>query len=522
MTPRASPILPRRYLSIWLPHLAADCWRASARQPAIAAADPPLVFTERHANAVRLSALSVAAEALGLQPGLTLADARARVPELVAIERDHAAEARMLARLVAGARRYSPAVAPEPPDGLVLDIAGCTHAFGGEAGLVRDLACRLAEGGIEARIAGGDTPESARARARFARTPGCDLHHLPVAALEAAPEVTVALRRAGLKTIGDLARRPSALLSARFGDLALRLHRLLGEEDRRISPARPPAPVFALRRFAEPIARTDDALACLDELMREAGTTLLERHEGGRRFEARLFRSDGKVAQVAVETGAPTRDAGVLIRLLRERIDALADPIDPGFGFDLIRLDVVRTEPLAPTQAALDAGAEAGEPLAALIDRLAARLGAQRIVRAQPLDSHLPECASMATTPAQEPCWPAPLPGEPPLRPIQLLDPPQRVADVTYGLPEGPPRRFTWAGRPHEIARWEGPERIAPEWWRRPGIPRAPDPETPHGPLTRDYYRVEDAAGHRFWLFRHGLQGRERTTPDWYLHGLFA
>ena len=483
---------------------------------------PIVVFTERHANAARLTALSAEAQALGLVLGLTLADARARMPGLVAIERDHAAEARMLDRLVAGARRYTPAVAPEPHDGLVLDIAGCTHPYGGEAGLARDFARRLATHGIEARMACGDTPEAARARARFAHTPRCDLHDLPVAALEAAPEVTLALRRAGLKTIGDLARRPSAMLTARFGDLALRLHRLLGEEDRRISPKRPHAPVFALRRFAEPIGRVDDALACLDDLMRETGVTLLERHEGGRRFEARLFRSDGKVAHVAIETGMPTRDPAILVRLLRERIDALADPLDPGFGFDLIRLDVTVTEPLAPTQTALEAGAPPGEPLAALIDRLAARLGTQRIVRAAPLDSHIPECASTPAAPAGTHAWPAPPEGEPPLRPLQLFDPPQRVADLIYGLPDGPPRRFTWRGRRHEVARWEGPERIAPEWWRRPGAPRAPDPGKARAGLTRDYYRVEDAAGYRFWLFRHGLQGREKAAPDWYVHGLFA
>lgn len=463
----------------------------------------------REGNAIRLSALSPAALATGLTAGLTLADARARVADLRAIECDAEAEARLLARIVAQCGRYTPMAGPESPDGAILDITGCTHAYRGESGLAADLSRRLEAMGITHRIGTGDTPEAARARSRFGDVD--DLRLLPVEALEGTREVTVALRRAGLKTIGDLACRPRAMLAARFGDLALRLTRLLGEEDRRITPDRPLSSVSALRRFAEPIARVEYALTVLEDLLAEAGTILRERHQGGRRFVARFFRTDGAVPGLAVETGRPVCDPALVLRLFRERLDALSDPIDPGFGFDCVRLDVAGTEPLAAVQDGLDQQGHEAEPLAELVDRLVARLGTASVRRAISIDSHIPECAAATAAPQASPAWPSPIEGEPPLRPLVLLDPPQPV-DVLHGLPEGPPRRFHWKRRAHDIARWEGPERIAAEWWRR----------RDGAGLTRDYYRVEDDAGHRFWLFRHGLSGERNAAPDWYLHGLFA
>nr|WP_294391693.1 DNA polymerase Y family protein [uncultured Sphingomonas sp.] len=488
--------------------LAEDCWRWADPNPPAA----PVAFTERQANAVRLTALSRAALALGLSPGLTLADARARVPELVAVARDHAAEAQMVARVVMLAGRYTPMAQGEPPDGAILDITGCIHRYGSEEDLADDLAARLEDGGVTARLARGDTPEQARALARFASPARPGLHDLSVEALEADPAVTLALRRAGLKTIGALAARPRRMLAARFGDLPLRLARLLGEQDRRISPERALPPISAVRRFAEPIARVDDALACLEELAGEAADTLLQRHQGGRRFRARLFRSDGKVAAVDVATGQPTRDPALLIRLFRERVEALADPIDPGFGFDLIRLDVGQVEALAARQEDYTASPHQEEDLAELVDRLSARLGPRRIHRLSPENRHIPECAVSACAPSILPGWDVPHDGEPPLRPLRLLDPPQPVSAVMSEVPDGPPMRFTWRGRVHGITRWEGPERIAPEWWRR----------RDRGGRPRDYYRVEDDGGHRFWLFRHGLHDPEGPDTGWYIHGLFA
>jgi protein ImuB len=176
---------------------------------------------------------------------------------------------------------------------------------------------------------------------------------------------------------------------------------------------------------------------------------------------------------------------------------------------------VATLEPLAPAQLELEGGALSDEGLGALVDRLTARLGRGRVRRLAPRDSHQPEQAAFsfpAAEPRATPPWPTPAPGEPPLRPLSLFDPPEPV-EVIAEVPDGPPRRFRWRGRAHDVALSEGPERIAAPWWL--GDPDAPPP-------PRDYYRVEDMAGRRFWLFRHGLYGAATAPPRWWMHGLFA
>jgi protein ImuB len=479
----------------------------------------PVVFVERAGNAVRLASLDATAAAMGLVPGLTLADARARVPELEVFETDAHADLDWLEKLADSCARYTPSVAVDPPQGLVLDIAGCTHAFDGERRLAADVEARMARRGVVARHAFGDSPDAARALARFAGAPAPDeqraLKRLPVAALGLDADATEALVRAGLKTVGDVAQRPLAGIAARFGgEAATMVRRLFGQAESPLIPRRVEAPITVERRFAEPIARTEHVLAVLAELTAEAGERLERRHEGGRRFEARLFRADGLVQRLRVETGRPTRDPAMLGRLFRERIDALADPLDPGFGYDMIRLDIVAAERIDASQLKLEGGETSMPEVDALVDRLATRLGRNRVRRFGPRDSHIPEQAELmlsATDAAPPGDWPMPEAGEPPLRPIYLFDPPQRIDAVLSEVPDGPPMRFRWRRDLHEVARSEGPERIAGEWWRRH------DGVIP----TRDYYRVEDRRGRRFWIFRHGLYD-EVDTPRWYVHGLFA
>jgi protein ImuB len=519
---------PRLYCAIHLPLLSADRWLREAGP----GGDPliPRVFTEKQKSAMRIAAANEVARDLGLAIGMTLADARARVPDVQAIPHDPAADAALLAQLAEGCDRYTPSVARDAPDGLILDITGCTHIWGGQAALIAEIAGWLAHQGMTARIALAATPDRARALARHGgeqvavnrRPPPGAVNEerapftpaLPVAALGLPADAETALRRAGLHTIDDLADRPRRPLAARFGaEATTRLARVLGEEDVRIVPLRP-VPAFTLtHRFAEPVARTDHVLAAIAALAEDMAEALREHHAGGRRFTVSLFRSDGAVQRLSIATGGPARDPALVMRLFRERIDALADPLDPGFGYDLIRFDVPETEPLAPQQTGF--AGEAGDTgLAALFDRLGVRLGPARVRRLALGDSHIPECAGFSV-PAQTPLLPFPPvpvePGEPPRRPLHLFDPPQRI-EVIAEVPDGPPRRFRWRRALHEVVAHEGPERIAAEWWTR---------KDGRG-LTRDYYRVEDAEGHRFWLFRHGLYGAEQAAPGWYLHGAFA
>src|SRR3546814_806010 len=258
-----------------------------------------------------------------------------------------------LERLLDGCIRYTPTVALDAPDGLTLDITGCAHLFGGEGSLIKDIELRMARLGMTLRHATALSPDAAQALARFQTAPAADetwaVRRLPVAALRLEMESERALCRAGLKTVGEVASRPMEIIAARFGEeAATALRRLTGEAESALIPRRAAPPLFVERRFAEPVAKTEYALQILEELSRQIVLQLQERKQGGRRFEAMFFRTDGLMRRLRIETGLPMRDAKAMIRLFRERLDSLNDPLDPGFGFDLVRLCVPRTEPLAP------------------------------------------------------------------------------------------------------------------------------------------------------------------------------
>ncbi len=472
---------------------------------------------------------------MGLRPGQPLADARALVPELTVAMADADVAAAALTRLADAAEAFTPAVASDAAiPALLLDIAGATHfwasaddapdaaAAAAEARLAAAAIRRIGALGFTARAGLAATPDAAAACAIY----GCDaadIGLLPVAALRLDADSEAGLARAGLRTVGAVAARPRGALAARFGAaLVDRIDRLLGRVDARITPRRRAPPITAARNFAQPIAHLDTVRLVLAELLGDLARQLAARGRGGRRFAVRFDRSDGAQRHIAIDTAAATRDGALIARLLDEHLDGLADPLDPGFGFDAMLAAAVRHEPLADDQLTLMGGTEHGAAqqaaMAELIDRLGARWGPQMVKRLAPHASHIPEQAALllpvtSAAPAPAADWPQPEAGEPPLRPFHLFDPPQLV-EVIAEVPDGPPRQFRWRRRLHHIRRHDGPERIAPEWWRRP--PGQPQPP------TRDYYRVEDASGRRFWMFRHGLYGSERANPRWYIHGLFA
>ncbi|MEH6789911.1 Y-family DNA polymerase [Parasphingorhabdus sp.] len=479
----------------------------------------PFALTTKIRGAMVIMAADRQAVALGLGPGMKLADARARVPDLLTFDHDSLADANLLSRLAEACERYTPMVAVEPPDALILDISGAAHFHASEEALAQDAEDRLdAVGhGISWALAG--TPDAALALARHGLKEGAEAQ-LPVAALAMDDKIHQALERAGLYRIGDLAERPRANLAARFGmQLTVRLDRILGLEDRPIDPLRRIGNIVTERRFAEPLTHIDAALACLSELFAEAAERLNERGQGARMIRMLLFRCDGDIARLGLETGAPTRDAALFQRLLRERIAALNDALNPGFGYDLIRLSIAAAEPLAPQQLRLAGGEDRQGDEVALVSQLSTRLGRERVQKFVAADSHIPEQGLLALPALNAPApvaWQMQRCGEPPVRPLHMFDPPQRV-QVIAEVPDGPPHRFTWRRKTHQVIRYEGPERIASEWWQRK------DGQQPgNGGLTRDYYRVEDARGRRYWLFRHGLYGEEKANPDWYVHGLFA
>lgn len=473
-------------------------------------------------NALRLSALDRKATAQGLSIGQPLANARAVLPELKVMAANDGADHKLLERIADWCDRFTPFVALEPPRALLLDVTGATHLFGGETALLDRILRTLRKQGFAVRGALAGTAMAARACARhrdgMVVAPGEEMKittPLPVEALFLDPVTTHAFRRAGLKTIGQVAHRGRRELTARFGAaMVFTLETALGKAGKPISP-RTPLPDYSVERnFAEPVATEDVIRATLVSLAGTLAETLEQRGEGARRLEAAFFRADGAVMRIVVETGSPTREPAIIERLFREKLDALADPLDPGFGFDLIRLSASRTQACETALADFNADLNAEREIRFLVDRLSARFGAHRVLAFQPNDTHIPEAAGLAV-PAQElresrRAWEPRRKGEVPRRPLRLLAKPEEVEAIAT-VPAGPPRRFRWRRVQHDVVLSEGPERIAMEWWRHV----TPQP-------TRDYFRVEDANGNRFWLYRDGLYTRETGNPRWYLHGVFA
>ncbi|MEQ8445463.1 MAG: DNA polymerase Y family protein [Pelagibacterium sp.] len=512
---------PRRYLALWLPLIVTDRLVRLAIQDGRKQGEHPLVVVARKGNILALVGADANARRQGLRPGLAFADAKARVPQLEVAEHDETADADLLERLADWCDRYSPLVAVEPPDGIVCDITGVSHLFGGEAGLVADMENRLRAQGFATRIAIAGTARAARALARFGRggivPVGAEAHSLaglPVEALEAGEKTTTGLRRAGLTSIADLAARPRKPLAARFGDqMTAILAQILGEIDRPITPRRPLPDFVAEQRFADPIGLMDDIVFALTTLSQNLCKSLDRHGQGGRCFEAAFFRADGKVTRIELLSGQPLKEAGVLTRLLEMRLEALVDPLDPGFGFDMIRLSVLAGDDMAAIQSGLDGKAMASGEVRDLIDRLSARFGAGSVQRFVANDSHLPERAARAIPAISDESpsgvWRQMGPFGVPARPLFLFYPAPTI-EVIAEVPHGPPRRFQWRRAWFDIVKAEGPERISPEWWRKTSDTRA-----------RDYFRIEDTAGRRFWVFRYGFYGIGTEPVRWYLHGVF-
>ncbi len=365
----------------------------------------------KQAGAQRLAAVDARAQALGLGPGLSLADARARHPTLVAVPAEPAAEAALLAAVADWCRRFTPLAALDAPDGVMLDVTGATHLFGGEAALMAEAERRLARQGFAVQAALAPTPEAAWALARFGTRrllpDGLDeralarlVAGLPLAALRLAPESVAALAQAGLRTLGDILHRPRAPLTARFGKaLFARLDALLGRTASAITPRFEAPAYLAERRFAEGILREEDVAATVLSLAHDLAAMLARHGEGARELDVSLFRVDGLVRHIGAGTSRPLRDPAAIARLFRERLAAPdEDEIDAGFGFDVVRLAALRVERLDPAQARLLDETEVGD-VAGLLDRLGARLGPWRVATFAEVESHVPE-AAVRTVPA--------------------------------------------------------------------------------------------------------------------------
>ena len=530
----------KRMISLWLTHFATD--RLSLSFSPAQRSNPLATVTAIHGGQ-RIAAANPAAQAAGITPGISLADARALFPALKVRQAAPNADIKALDKLSEACERYTPWTALDPlggflgsrflggdSGGLWLDITGCTHLYSSEKTLLQDLLKRLETAGYRARVGLADTPGAAWALARFGddviniAPPGSHKKHLaflPVAGLRLDGATVEGLANMRFRRIGDLYTMPRGPLASRFGDQVLRrLDQATGAQGEPISPRRPPPAFIARRTFAESIGRAEDITAVLEILLAELCRDLGDNNQGTRQLVLTVYRVDNSFTRIPIGVSRPARDPAHLMRLFR---DKLTD-IDPGFGIKVMVLAATEINPLNARQIATEgnAGQENTENAAQLVDRLTGRLGAGLVTRLKPVASHLPERASRETpainTTKETGEWSdlQTIPERRQIRPIQLLSQPQPI-DVMAPVPDGPPVMFRWRQRQHKVQRAEGPERIAPEWWRTEGRP----PNHPVAQEARDYYRLEDPDGQRFWVYREGLY-RPNKQPSWYLHGFFA
>ncbi|MDC0736652.1 DNA polymerase Y family protein [Cognatishimia sp. SS12] len=488
--------IQRRVVSLWFPRLASD--RVLRLRPV----EGPFAVTLKHQNVNRIYCLNIAALKAGLHPGMSYADARAFCPDLQSCVAAPDHDLRFLQTLRRWATGYCPWVGLEGADGLILDVTGSAHLFGGEAAMLSDIHNRLMRRGISVQIGLADTRGAAWALAHY--NPGIapygraleTVKTLPVAALRIDEKMSIALQRLGLRSIGDLAGAERAPLARRFGlELLLRLDQALGAQPEEISPQAEP-PHYAVRMtLPEPIGLLSDVMAGIERLLHQLCRKLERQEMGARKLCVTLRRVDQDHQQVELRLARPLRDAKRILPLFERGLAG----VDAGFGFDMLRLEATQAEAVAVQQISHVSGA-GKDQLDDLITRLGTRIGLENIQRFLPADSHIPE-RSFTIAPA---AYSAPAHGWSVVQPRPIcLFPPEPIA----GTGATPPARFRWRRMFLTVGRAIGPERIAPEWWLE-------DDNWRSG--LRDYWRVETTQGRRLWLFF------TPQNPGWFVQGEFA
>jgi protein ImuB len=515
----------RRIVSVWFPLWQIERLRRAA--PAAAPDDTALALVESGSHGIRITAVNAKAAADGVRVGQALADARAALPALASRPAEPHCDRAALLKLARWCGRYGPNRNVDGPDGIWIDITGVAHLYGGEERLLEDLSSRLSDFGLTARVGLSDTLGAAHALARFAVPPALALSGeaeariapLPVEALRLTPETASLLKRLGLRRIGQLYRLPRAALQRRFRSSAIaeavlaRLDQALGAKSEPCRPLTEPPALFVQRSWPDPLISAETLEAETAQLATELCAVLDARGLGARRICLSLYRADGTVADVSTGMSFPCREPEHLMALLKEKLGAL----DVGFGVDVLVLAAEHVERKDVHQTVLGHhlnGSVHADP-ALLVDRLTNRLGSARVSRLNARASHIPERAEVRT-PALSECFrkkeatPSRRSGPP--RPPFLLTAPEPIR-VIADIPEGPPARFTWRRVDHRVVRAQGPERLAPEWWREIKTEKS---------RTRDYYRIEDEGGAGYWVFREGFYDRDEAPPRWFVHGLFG
>ncbi|HKZ38359.1 MAG TPA: DNA polymerase Y family protein [Chryseolinea sp.] len=498
--------MEKRFVSIWFRHLTTD-WFA-LNQPQLR--EMPFVLRAPSHGRMIVTAANAAAQALGIDCGMALADSRAIMPELHVSDDKPDLVDKLLKRLAEWCIRFTPSVAVDLPDGLLLDATGCAHLWGGDLSYLEEIVKKLTARGYDVRAAIADTIGASWAIARFGKgslvipsgTHIEALHSLPPEALRLEMDTVERLHKLGLHRINQFMGMPRSSLRRRFGQHFLdQLDFALGREKEIIEPVQPVEPYQERLPCLDPIVTAAGIEIALDRLLKILCHRLQQEQKGLRQAVFKGYRVDGKVEQVNIGTNRPSHNVTHLFKLFEIKLQT----IEPALGIELFVLEAPKVEDYYPFQEKLweQSGGLEDERLSELLDRLGSKTGVQAI-RYLPDEHYWPERSFKTASSLQEKLTTAWRSDK--LRPLQLLSKPERI-EVTAPIPDYPPMLFQHKGKLHRIIKADGPERIEQEWWLQQG-------------QHRDYYRVEDEEGHRYWLFRLGHYDDKRF--QWFLHGFFA
>lgn len=471
---------------------------------------------ERKGSKRTIVAVDRAALKVGLRVGMAASKAQAMIAGLHMLDADAAGDAAAVQRLALWMlRQYTPIVAMDLPDGIVMDTEGADHLRGGEGPMLTGLVNAFRAHGLQARAAVADTWGAAHAVARTSSqevtivpmggTPQAVLG-LPLSSLRLAGHTVNGLRALGFNTVGELSATPRAPLALRFGsEVGQRLDQMFGRMAEPVEPLRPPELAEVSRFFAEPIGAAETIAKYVTRLVEALCLELVARGIGLRRADLLIHRVDNTLQAVRAGTAKPSRDVGRLTKLLVSQIEK----IDPGFGIERLSLAATMVEPLEEKQAVSSLVEETVADVTPLLDILGNRAG-QRLYRLSPVASDVPERNIQRVRPTAEEIgatwvmkWP---------RPSRMLLHSEQI-EVIALTPDHPPASITWRGKRRRIKRGDGPERVFGEWWTRDAEMEA----------VRDYYAIEDEDGHRFWVYRSG-DGVDPATGSskWFIHGIFG
>lgn len=499
--------MAKRYVAVWFRHLSTD-WM-TRRQPDLK--EKPFVLAAPERGRIVVKVVNGIAQSKGVFTGMVVADCRAILPSLEVFDYQADLPQRLLSVLAEWCIRYTPVAAIDLPDGLILDVSGCPHLWGGEQPYLKDMVTRLSAFGYSVRAAMADTIGTAWAISRYGQNtpiiaPGKQVQALlplPPAALRLEQPIVARLEKLGLYQVQSFINMPRPALRRRFGEaLLLRLDQAIGQAVEMIQPVRPIEPYTERLPSLEPIRTATGIEIALKQLLEQLCKRLTDEGKGLRSCLFKCYRIDGNIQQIDIGTSRASRNIQHLFKLFELKIQR----IEPDLGIELFTLTALIVEDLTPEQEALW-DTSAGDNIilvAELLDKLAGKIGINAIHRYLPTERYWPErsvkeASSLEERP--ETNWRTDLP-----RPVHLLPKPELI-QVTVPIPDYPPMLFHYRGQLHKVSKADGPERIEQEWWVAQG-------------LYRDYYCVEDEEGSRFWLFRLGHYNS--GEPKWFMHGFFA